>query len=90
MWLFPMVLWVGLQCVIVLFPDHSHLLFVKKFHKFVIKITGLIDQTPLKIVNCHEHRAITHEEALRYVQSCAYPESFFFRGGPTLTTFRFS
>ena len=89
MWLFPMVSWVGLQCVIVLFPDHSHLLFVKKFDKLVIKITGLIDQISLKIVNCHVHRAITHEDTVRYVQSCAYPESFF-RGGPTLTTFRFS
>ena len=25
--LFLLVLWVGLQCVIVVFPDHSHLLF---------------------------------------------------------------
>ena len=89
MWLFPMVPWVDLQCVIVLFPDRSHLLFVKKFHKLVIKFTGLIDQAPLKVVNCHVHRAITHEDTAQYVQSCAYPESFFQRG-PTLTTFRFS
>ena len=27
MWLFLMVSWVGLQCVIVVFPDHTHLLF---------------------------------------------------------------
>ena len=27
LWLFPMVPWVGLQCVIVVFPDHTHLLF---------------------------------------------------------------
>ena len=26
--LFLMVPWVGLQCVIVVFPDHTHLLFV--------------------------------------------------------------
>ena len=26
-WLFPTVLLVGLQCVIVVFPDHTHLLF---------------------------------------------------------------
>ena len=26
MWLFPTVSWVGLQCVIVLFPDNTHLL----------------------------------------------------------------
>ena len=28
MWLFPTVPWVGLQCVIVVFPDHTHLLFI--------------------------------------------------------------
>ena len=27
MWLFLTVPWVGLQCVIVLSPDHTHLLF---------------------------------------------------------------
>ena len=27
LWLFSMVSWVGLQCVIVVFPDHTHLLF---------------------------------------------------------------
>ena len=27
LWLFLMVPWVGLQCVIVVFPDHIHLLF---------------------------------------------------------------
>ena len=27
LWLFLTVLWVGLQCVIVVFPDHTHLLF---------------------------------------------------------------
>ena len=26
-WLFLMVTWVGLQCVIVVFPDHTHSLF---------------------------------------------------------------
>ena len=26
-WLFLAIPWVGLQCVIVVFPDHSHLLF---------------------------------------------------------------
>ena len=25
-WLFLMVLWIGLQCVIVVFPDHTHVL----------------------------------------------------------------
>ena len=27
LWLFLTVPWVGLQCVIVVFPDHTHLLF---------------------------------------------------------------
>ena len=26
LWIFLMVPWVGLQCVIVVFPDHAHLL----------------------------------------------------------------
>ena len=28
LWVFLIVLWVGLQCVIVVFSDHTHLLFV--------------------------------------------------------------
>ena len=28
LWLFFMVPWVGLQCLILVFPDHTHLLFV--------------------------------------------------------------
>ena len=28
LWLFLAVPWVGLQCVIVVFPDHTHLLFL--------------------------------------------------------------
>ena len=28
MWLFLMVPWVGLQCVIVIFPDHTHFLLL--------------------------------------------------------------
>ena len=27
LWLFLTVPWVGLQCVVVVFPDHSHLLY---------------------------------------------------------------
>ena len=27
LWLFQRVPWVGLQCMIVVFPDHTHLLF---------------------------------------------------------------
>ena len=30
MWLFRTVQWVGLQCVIVVFPDHTHLLFIQQ------------------------------------------------------------
>ena len=29
LWLFLTVPWAGLQCVIVVFPDHTHLLFDK-------------------------------------------------------------
>ena len=29
-WLFLTVPWVGLQCVIVVFPDHTYLLFFKR------------------------------------------------------------
>ena len=32
-WLFPTVLWVCLQFVIVVFPDHTHLLFFEKLTK---------------------------------------------------------
>ena len=32
LWLFLTVPWVGLQCVIVVFPDHTHLLFVGTPH----------------------------------------------------------
>ena len=34
LWLFLEVLWVGLQCVIVVFPDQTHLLFMPKFPKY--------------------------------------------------------
>ena len=30
LWLFLTVPWVGLQCVIVVFPDHTHLLLSRK------------------------------------------------------------
>ena len=33
LWLFLTVPWVGLQCVIVVFPDHTHLLFVPTLTK---------------------------------------------------------
>ena len=31
LWLFLTVPWVGLQCVIVVFPDHTQLLFANPF-----------------------------------------------------------
>ena len=34
LWLFLMVPWVGLQCVIVVFLDHTHLLF--SYHHFSV------------------------------------------------------
>ena len=37
-----------------------------KFHKIVIKITGLRDQTPSKMRNFHEQRAITPEGMVGY------------------------
>ena len=33
LWLFLTVPWVGLQCVIVVFPDLNYLLFYNHFHK---------------------------------------------------------
>ena len=38
MWLFLGVPWVGLQCVIVLFPDHNHLILVAMIMKIVDSI----------------------------------------------------
>ena len=29
MWLFLMMPWVGLQCLFVIFPDHTHVLFTR-------------------------------------------------------------
>ena len=37
LWLFLTMPWVRLQCVIVVFPDHTHLLFVLASHSFVWK-----------------------------------------------------
>ena len=30
--------WVGLQCVIVVFPDHTHLLFGETFHGHIFNV----------------------------------------------------
>ena len=40
LWLFLTVQWVGLQCVIVVLPDHTHLLFHSLVH--FVKIIRLI------------------------------------------------
>ena len=32
MWLYLTVPWVSLQCVVVVFPDHNHLLFIRSFN----------------------------------------------------------
>ena len=39
LWLFHMVPWVGLQFVIVVFPDHTHLL-TKRFFLFSVAYKG--------------------------------------------------
>ena len=39
---------------------------VTKFHKVVIKITGLKDWTPSEMVNFYEKRAITSEGMVPY------------------------
>ena len=60
MWLFLLVPWVGLQCVIEVFPDHTHLLFMAytahgmpclvqnstPYHFLVTSLCRLIDLTP--------------------------------------------
>ena len=47
LWLFLTALWVGLQCVVVVFPDHTHLIFsyssiilIKIQQKSVIEVRG--------------------------------------------------
>ena len=47
LWLFLRVLWVGLQCVIVVFPDHTHLLLdTLKFRRSVITVDLSMTCTP--------------------------------------------
>ena len=36
LWIFPTMLWVGLQCVIVVFPGHTYLLSVVKVFRCII------------------------------------------------------
>ena len=42
LWLFLTVPWVGLHCVIVLFPDHTHLLFCLTLVGVIFKCLGTI------------------------------------------------
>ena len=42
LWLFLTVPWVGLQCVIVVFLDHTHLLFGKQSYKCGYCLDGLL------------------------------------------------
>ena len=47
LWLFLTVPWVGLQCVIVVFPDHTHLLLDRsKFRRSVITVDLSMTCTP--------------------------------------------
>ena len=41
LWLFLTVLWVGLQCVILVFPDHTHLLFSVMFTLLIATVNGV-------------------------------------------------
>ena len=48
MWLFLAVPWVGLQCVIVVFPDHTHLLFISitmRTHD-IVRIKNIFQRGP--------------------------------------------
>ena len=47
LWLFLTMPWVGLQCVIVVFPDHTHLLLdTSKFSRSVITVDLSITHMP--------------------------------------------
>ena len=53
-------------CTLTYFEDIMVLNNVTKFHKILIKTTGLIDGTPSKMVKFHEQRAITPEGMVQY------------------------
>ena len=46
-WLFLTVPWVGLQCVIVVFSDHSHLLFYSQLYIYIQQKWVSSNQTSL-------------------------------------------
>ena len=52
LWLFLMVLWVGLQCVIVVFPDHTHVLsFSSAWNYFISMKHNYSISNPWKCAN---------------------------------------
>ena len=46
LWLFLTVSWVGMQCVIVVFPDHTHLFFERR-HEISNKVVCASGNTKL-------------------------------------------
>ena len=58
-WLFLTMPWVCLQFVIVVFPDHSHLLFLKRFIITVIGAVNLIWKSLDQFLKIAIHRGIS-------------------------------
>ena len=61
LWLFLMVPWVGLQCVIVLFPDHTHFFCVHlKMFNVMNSYAGIVFKQPTEklnlTLNCKKHQ----------------------------------
>ena len=52
-WLFLAVPWGCLRFVIVVFPDHTHLLFLKFFKRFITNLTWDLNEACVLIVFCH-------------------------------------
>ena len=59
LWLFFSVLLVGLQCVIDVFPDHTHLLFYNVFRQMVMKLTQSCLMA-ISVLHCIMHVQIKH------------------------------
>ena len=51
LWLFLMVPCVGLQCVIVIFPDHTHLLYQPKINMFLLFLRKKKGKKQAKLVS---------------------------------------
>ena len=56
LWLFLAVPWVGLRCVIVVFPDHTHLLFVLSVLPYFYR-TSCLEQQRFRRPNCMDIQA---------------------------------